>query len=521
MTKFPFYIACLFFSLSSFAQNEDISSGALFDGEPNLAVDPANPQHMVIAWMGYPPLSLLSIKTKVTFNAGRTWSSAVAIPHQSPTWHSADPSLVFDHSGNIIICYIDYRQSPDSGAVFVVKSTDGGLTWGAASKVIDGYADGSKKPIDRPWLTISRASTSDTMYVTTKPAPWILPPNRPYFTKSVDGGLTWSPWRYIDSTGWLVGNVIPQPMAAPAVDANGQFHCVYASFLLSQSIYPRYIIASLKPGTNSFTYNKVYDFTTGSLSVDTDAKLGQHLVSDPINGNHHALFFVKNNYGDLDIFCTETLDNGATWTPPHRVNDDIISNGKMQDLVWSNFDENGNLVAAWRDRRNAPDTGYATSTEIWGAVRWKDSANFSPNFRISDTSINYATVLSLSGNDFMTVCMAQDTLTAVWGDVRTGKLNIWFERTAVKTGSHSGVRNIVNETLPDVDIYPSPAKSNITISGTAIISVAIYDISGKKIMDRNVFADKTVLNISSLPKADYIILINTQFGTVPRRFTKL
>jgi len=380
MQKITILIITVFFAFSTSAQNENISSGVLFDGEPNLSIDPANPQHMVIAWMGYPSLNPLSIKAKVTFDAGKTWSIAYSVPHQSPTWHSADPSLVFDHYGNVYLCYIDYRQTPDSGGVYVRRSTDGGLTWGTANKAMDIFADGSKDPIDRPWLSIFRDTTAtpDTMFITTKPAPWIPAPNRPYFTRSADGGITWQTWKYIDSTGSLVGNTIQQPMAAPVVSANGVFHCIYPSYLPSQSIYPRYIMASLKPGTSSFTYNKVYDFTTGSVTVDTNAKLGHHFISDPANSSHHALFFVKNEYGDLDIFFTETRDDGATWSAITRVNDDTISNGKMQDLVWSNFDENGNLIAAWRDRRNAPDTGYTTSSEIWAPFAGKTPHIFLP-----------------------------------------------------------------------------------------------------------------------------------------------
>lgn len=234
-------ISCLLFSFMSFGQNEDISGGNLFEGEPYLALDPANPQHMVVAWMGYVPIQPLHIKTKVTFDGGQNWSNAVAIPHVSSTYKSADPSLAFDHNGNVFLSYVDYRQAPDSGAVYVVKSTDGGLSWSSPIMVLDGFADGSKEPIDRPWLVIGKAPASsvDTMYITTKPAPWILPPNRPYFMKSHDDGQTWSPWKYIDSTGWQVGNLIQAPMAAPVVDANGRFHCVYPAYYAPENLHVR------------------------------------------------------------------------------------------------------------------------------------------------------------------------------------------------------------------------------------------------------------------------------------------
>jgi len=121
----------------------------------------------------------------------------------------------------------------------------------------------------------------------------------------------------------------------------------------------------------------------------------------------------------------------------------------------------------------------------------------------------------------MTVCMAQDTMTAVWGDVRTGKLNVWFQRIALKTGTHTGVQNIVNESLPAVDVYPNPATNDLTISGIGIMAAAIYDNTGKLIMQQKASAGKVILNVSRIPQADYFILISTQLGNVTRQFTKL
>ncbi len=37
----------------SFGQNQNISLGNVFDGEPYITINPNNSQHMVVAWMGY------------------------------------------------------------------------------------------------------------------------------------------------------------------------------------------------------------------------------------------------------------------------------------------------------------------------------------------------------------------------------------------------------------------------------------------------------------------------------------
>ena len=467
------FTACFLCCYTGYSQNEDLSNGLVFEGEPYMVIDPANASHIVVAWMGSVALQHVAIKVKASFDGGQTWSAGTYLAHESSTYTSADVSMAFDHSGNLFITYIDSRQSPDSGGVFIRKSTDGGLTFGGSSQVISGFADGTKYPLDRPWLTITSGggASPDTLYVTTKPAPWVAPPNRPYFTKSYDNGVTWSAWRNIDTVNYLVGSLIQAPMAAPAVDSAGQFHCIYPTYVAAVSLYPRYILASLQRGANNFT-RSVACTVTGAGTVDTLAKAGYRLICDPTNNGHYALFSIANLTGDLDVYFIETRNAGATWTTPVRVNDDPSGNGKMQDLVWSNFDEFGNIITAWRDRRNAPGTGYQQPSEIWGAVKWGDSTAFSANFRISDTIVAYDSLyLSGNGNDFLNVAMAQDTLSAVWGDVRTGVLNIWFDRCAMSSGSHVGIQNIVSEKVPQVSIFPDPADNYNCLSASVELNL--------------------------------------------------
>ena len=108
---------------ASWAQsNQDISGGLVWESEPYMAVDPANAQHIVVGWMGSAG-SRLNIKMIATFNGGVTWSTPTVIPHQSPTFTSADVSIAFGHTGNLYATYIDSRKSPDSGAVPTVLNT--------------------------------------------------------------------------------------------------------------------------------------------------------------------------------------------------------------------------------------------------------------------------------------------------------------------------------------------------------------------------------------------------------------
>jgi len=48
------------------------------------------------------------------------------------------------------------------------------------------------------------------------------------------------------------------------------------------------------------------------------------------------------------------------------------------------------------------------------------------NLFIDNPLVAYDTILAYAGNDFMCIKLVADTISAVWGDTRSGKLNIWF-----------------------------------------------------------------------------------------------
>lgn len=502
----------------SFAQNVNLSNGTVFDGEPYLAVNPSNSRHLVAAWMGYLPFNYIVIKTRVSFDAGQTWSNTTSVPHTNAVYGSADPSLEFDDSGNVFLCYIDYDINIDSGSVYVRKSTDGGLTWNLPVEVINAHDDPGMYPVDRPWITIDRSGgpNNGNIYVTSMP-PNVFgplpPPYHPYFIRSVDGGNSFAQWRYLDTTGWLAGNIIPQPTPFAAVSSNGIFYSVFPSWVFSQNPNPQFILASSIDGGNSFAYRTLLTFPFNTVVNDTLSKKGYPLIADPSDSNHLVFFNLSKTYGDADVFMWESFDGGNTWSNSIRINDDPIGNDRMQDLIWADFDTDGDLIVSWRDRRNGSDSTYATSSEIWGAVRHKDSANFFPNFLISDTIVAYDSILSYSGNDFMCIKLRNDTLNAVWGDTRNGVLNIWFQRMSL-SGIIISTQQLAAEVMPSLSIAPNPANSTVNIEGEKIKQLKIYDISGKEMLgvDCPNAENKITIDMSSFPKGVYTIRVLTERG---------
>ena len=515
----------LIISFAANGQNQNISNGYVFDGEPFLATNPNNPQHIIVAWMGWKLGNRLVIKTKVSFNAGKTWSVSNNLPHIVSSFTSADPSIDFDNNGNVFVSYIDftgYDVSPLDGGIYLCKSTDGGLTWNSPVEVITINSDPNKRPIDRPWISADRSSGNNqgNIYITSMNAKAATPPYNPYLTVSTDNGNSFNQWRYLDTINFLAGSTITQPMPTNCISANGIFYAVYPSYVPSQSLYAQFILASSTNAGNSLSYSTVFTSTT-EIS-DTLAKKGYLLKADPSDANHLAFFYLDLPYGDIDIFMCESYNAGSSWTNPVRINDDSVSNNRMQDLLWADFDNDGDIVVAWRDRRNGADSTYETASEIYASFRKKDSLSFSINFTLSDSIIPYDSILAFSGNDFMSINLVDDTINAVWGDTRNGKLNIWFQRIAVD-GTILSTQILFSGNETQVLVYPNPTKSNINIEGPLIKKISILNIEGKTVYSKDIkVVDSKTINIdlSILPKGIYLIRCKTKMGIFTKKIIK-
>ena len=504
MKSYLFFLSFLF-TISYFGQNQNISNGFAFDGEPYLAVNPQNSQHIVVAWMGYKLNELIVIKTKNSTDGGNTWSPVKTIPHAVTGNQSADVSIQFDHLGNVFLCYIDYNSNTMSnGAIYVTKSIDGGNLWGTPVEVVNITDCPNKFCVDRPWMEIDRTPgpNQGTIYVTSMDADRnVSPPYNPYLTVSKNGGLTFATPRYLDTAGYYSGNSITQPMPSPAIGSDGTFYGVYPSYETSQSLYATLIMASSIDGGISLNHKFIAYGGAGTGVTDPYAKKGSLFITDESDENHLAMIMLAEYNGDGDVFIMESLDKGDNWTALERVNQDPISNGVLQDMVWADFNEDGDLVITWRDRRNTTSNGYEVPTEIYAAVRLNSTSTFEEMI-LSDQIIDHDTILRGSGNDFQCNQLVGDTLYAVWGDVRSSRLNIYM----VKMNIHDQTNNIsiVNESNI-IETFPNPVLNEVYLSNVnENEAYQILDSNGKVVKTGNY---QNLIEIHGLAYGVYYILL--------------
>lgn len=521
---------CMCGMLSAQPTNTGLSGGAFFDGEPYLAVNPVNNENMVIAWMSYVPnsgiplLDQIGIRVKSSFDGGISWGNEVMMPHFSKTFHSADVSMAFHHDGTLYIEYIDYRQNPDSGVIVVSHSTDGGKTWSLPKEAFNLY-DNNDRPIDRPWIAIDNSGTASdgTIYITTKPVSWDPLPNRPYMKYSVDGGATWSKIDTVDGGNYPAG-MIPEPMAAPGVSADGMFRAAYLSWSLKNSLYPRMTLASSSDYGKSYMRTTMGMLTSGGAGKDTLSKLGYRLALKPNDAKNMLFAWIDSREGDNDVYAVTSADGGATWNNALRINDDPKNNGIWQDLVWADYSDNGKCIVSWRDRRNGDSTGYEKGSDIYFAVSTDDGKTFGKNIRLSDRTAPHNKVLNSPGNDFHCSVIVHDSICATWGDVRTGKLTVYFAKASLGDGIAKVVQ--VSQDENNFSVHPNPAAHSVSIEcileEPCIMELSINDVNGKviwhEVAERTNNLSRTI-DLSRFSEGVYTIIMKTSGEIFEKKFT--
>jgi len=447
------YLLTLFISFCVQAQNQLISSGNIFEGEPYLAINPQNSNHLVAAWMGHQFNQKIVIKSLVSFDGGTSWTRPFWQTHQQLGNTSADVSLAFNANGTLFMAYIDYDNiNFSNGAIVCRKSTDGGLNWNEGVVVRSISSCPNKLCIDRPWIAVDPLSGNIFITSTNANQPGIVAaPFHPYLAISSDQGANFI-LQELDQSPYLAGNTISQPMPSPAFANDGTFMAIYPSYYPAQHILPRLIEVTQTNTSVNFNYEIAYQGLGFGTTNDT-LKSGPHLSLDPSNANRANYSFISDVFGDPDIFTIEK--SGTGWSTPTRVNADLTNNGVIQDLVWSDYDSDGDLAVCWRDRRNGISSTYQSPTQIY--CRIQSNQDWGDEFIISPL-VDHDSILLESGNDFLNIQFDNNHLYVIWGDVRQGGLKIYLNHLNQLTNSTSTC------SIPTLaHLYPNPSNGSFNI----------------------------------------------------------
>ena len=375
----PFLLLFLCFS-SVFAQQlppaprahvSDVTPKAGYFNEPAIAVNLKDPQQLTVAWQ-------VGASAAYSKDGGQTWNVAEGTAPKDYRV-SGDVSLAYDAAGHAVLCYIAFdklgstnywAQGATRNGIFIRRSLDGGRTWENDARTVISHESTPGIPFeDKPWVVSDTSGPhAGNLYVGW--TQFTLTASDLFFSRSTDGGITWSnpiklnsvPGLPRDDNGALEGFhgvVGPDGTLYTIWDAREGImmavsHDGGASFSKDRLIIPA------GPGYFGITgVSRSNGFPQIGFDPHESADKNESRTIGPQNAPRAGkpggtLYVAWSDYsnGDVDVFVSSSTDRGKTWNPPVRVNTDPIHNGRDQFFQWMAIDpQNGAVNLIFYDRR--------------------------------------------------------------------------------------------------------------------------------------------------------------------------
>ncbi|MBN3034247.1 MAG: T9SS type A sorting domain-containing protein [Bacteroidales bacterium] len=396
------------------------------ESENSIFVDPNNDQFLLnsnnsTSWSGGSVGTLYGANYFISDDGGSNWGGSHLGAGGS---NSGDPTTAISLDGRMYVGFINnsYGQS-------VAYSTDGGLTW--TSKLV-ANATGGGGILDKNHLWIDNSPVSPhagNLYDAWTDFGGSINDDIG-LSRSTDGGLTWS-------TPVNVSGAVNAGSHCQGVNIqtgpNGE---VYVAFAIYDN-WPQdeKAIGFTKSTNGGATFSSATRIITNIRGIRSTETSKNHRVNSfpsmavdisggPYNG---YIYIVWTNIGvpgvntgnDKDVYLIRSTDQGATWSPPVRVNQDPASLGKEHYFPWITCDPvTGGLSVVFYDDRNVSSTKcevYAANS-FDGGMTWED-------FKVSDVEFTPSPIPGLAGGymgDYLGISARGSYVYPTWTDNRGG-----------------------------------------------------------------------------------------------------
>ncbi|MGH9346244.1 MAG: sialidase family protein [Vicinamibacterales bacterium] len=349
---------------------------AIRPAEASIAINPANIDHIVaVSLQAMKPGSPVRISnySYASIDGGRTWRTVPA-PNEHQRVHG-DDAVTIARDGIVYHSYIAFdgirvpRPDRASSGIYVRTSRDG-MSWNDPVPVVD-HVNTAIPFEDKPWIGVDDGEESPhrgNVYVA-----WTRfdvygsadPDHKTHiwFSRSRDGARTFappvqvseSPGDAIDSDGTVEGVV-------PSVGVKGEVYLAWAG--PAGLVFDRSL-----DGGYTFGADKAITTTPGGWDLPVPG-ITRHngmpvTAVDHSRGPHRGTIYINwidERNDDPDVFVVSSRDQGETWSPPVRVNDDPKGNKRPQLFTWMAVDpSDGSVNVVFLDRRDTEGTHNAVT----------------------------------------------------------------------------------------------------------------------------------------------------------------
>lgn len=452
-----------------------------FQTEPYIAVNPKNPEHIVVGVIDF---NLPSVASYVSIDGGVTWDGPFQTRYlEEDLGSGGDPTLAFDRKGNVYFAYISIGTKEFSvgavpyeefiSSIVLSRSEDGGTSWSrpvsTARSDISVYlgpmregADGELTLgfLDKPWMTLGpdpKSPDRDIIYVTYTEFLsklqifYVMGGELFYFgnpvlestiklVRSEDGGISWSDPVALSPTvrkvyggeqaagGQFVYTERVVQGSQPVVTKDGTLYVFWldstddGSF---EGLAEIWFTKSLDGGRSFTKPTKVVSFLEPSYRPRNaffrswGAAFPQAATGP--NGEVYLVYTARppdKRMDDGDIYFVRSLDGGKTWSRPKRINDDETD--RFQFFPAIAVAPNGTIHVMWGDFR---DDRSEARYHIYYSKSDDKGESWIENARVTDfpSNPNYGFPNGLFIGDYFSVKATDEDVYLTWADTRLGE----------------------------------------------------------------------------------------------------
>lgn len=382
--------------------------------EPDLAIDPNDPQHLVATVQEgrfHSGGGALAIAYATSTDGGSTWATGL-LPGLTEASGGAfdrasDPVAAIGPDGTAFVASLLFNADDPDTAIAVSRSSDGGITW--EEPVAIATTDDPGSYWDKEWIVAD--PTTGSLYVVWKDFTGIGDGGPMLMSRSTDGGDTWTGPRSItpDRNAFAA-----QPLVLP----NGRFAVVY-------SVH-RERIRIIRSRDGGETFGRPRTIAVMQPSVLPGLRTGDGLPSatvDPVTGAIHVAW--QDDRRDAsDVFTVGSTDGGRSWTEPRRVN--RSPRGEAQFLP--DVSAFGGVVHVFY--HDGTDAGSDADLFTFSYSRSVDGGtNFGAPVTVGDIAFSSSAAASTTQGamfgDYMGSAAGPATAHAVWVDTRDGQPDLY------------------------------------------------------------------------------------------------
>jgi hypothetical protein len=341
--------------------------------EPSISADPTNPNKIAIAWRQFNDVNSNFRQGGWGYSSdgGLTWHFPGVL--QNNVFRS-DPVTNSDETGVFFYLSLQSTQSESFFCDDLWGSVNGGQSWTERSP--DRGAHGG----DKEWFTVDRTSGPGHGF---QYQFWtgFFACDSGAFSRSTNGGFTWqTPISIPNSMQWGTLDVASNGnLFVGGGDGGSSFWCARSSNAQNGGQTPTFdqnVSVNLGGSLVQGGINGVGLCGQVFLAVDRSG--------GPTNNNIYMLASVEPNGANngTDVMFTRSTNGGASFSAPHRINDDPINHNKWHWLGTMSVAPNGRIDVEWLDTRNAANN---TDSQLFYSYSTDGGATWAANVQVSNS----------------------------------------------------------------------------------------------------------------------------------------